>query len=132
MIGGGQNSTTISQTARAALAFILAARVRHDDRGMAREASVGRLIDRALNADGLDRDVATNALGEYGMKGSRLALCGVTQASRSLTCCGIRHVAAVTGARWVSWTGAVSHDKMRFSAAMRLRCGGAYGSGAGR
>ena len=104
------------------LAFILAARVRHDDRGMAREASVGRLIDRALNADGLDRDVATNALGEYGMKADRDWLY-VASPSKPIT----------DMLRDTPWggsyrralgelEGAVSHDKMRFSAAMRLRC----------
>ena len=104
------------------LAFILAARVRHDDRGMAREASVGRLIDRALNADGLDRDVATNALGEYGMKADRDWLY-VASPSKPIT----------DMLRDTPWggsyrralgelEGAVSLDKMRFSAAMRLRC----------
>jgi len=104
------------------LAFILAARVRHDDRGMAREASVGRLIDRALNAEGLDRDVATNALGEYGMKADRDWLY-VASPSKPIT----------DMLRDTPWggsyrralgelDGAVSHDKMRFSAAMRLRC----------
>jgi putative DNA primase/helicase len=104
------------------LAFIMAARVRHDDRGMAREASVGRLIDRALNAEGLDRDVATNALGEYGMKADRDWLY-VASPSKPIT----------DMLRDTPWggsyrralgelDGAVSHDKMRFSAAMRLRC----------
>jgi putative DNA primase/helicase len=104
------------------LAFIMAARVRHDDRGMAREASVGRLIDRALNADGLDRDVAVNALGEYGMKAD-LDWLYVASPSKPIT----------DMLRDTPWggsyrralgelDGAVSHDKMRFSAAMRLRC----------
>lgn len=104
------------------LAFIMAARVRHDDRGMAREASVGRLIDRALNADGSDRDVAVNALGEYGMKADRDWLY-VASPSKPIT----------DMLRDTPWggsyrralgelDGAVSHDKMRFSAAMRLRC----------
>jgi len=35
---------------------------------MAREANVGRLIDRALHAEGGDRDTAVAALGEYGMQ----------------------------------------------------------------
>lgn len=50
------------------LQYILSARIRYDDRGMTREASVGRLIDRARNGDGMDRDAAICALGEYGMK----------------------------------------------------------------
>ena len=50
------------------LEFILDARIRHDDRGMNREAQVGRLIERAMHADGLDRDVATAALLDHGMK----------------------------------------------------------------
>jgi len=50
------------------LEFILDARIRHDDRGMNREARVGRLIERAMHADGLDRDVATAALLDHGMK----------------------------------------------------------------
>lgn len=53
------------------LQFILSARVRYDDRGMAREANVGRLIDRALHAEGADRDTAVAALGEYGMQVSK-------------------------------------------------------------
>lgn len=53
------------------LQFILSARVRYDDRGMAREANVGRLIDRALHAEGGDRDTAVAALGEYGMQVNR-------------------------------------------------------------
>jgi len=104
------------------LAFIMAARVRHDDRGMAREASVGRLIDRALNADGLDRDVATNALGEYGMKADRDWLY-VASPSKPIsdmlrdTPWGGSYRRALG-----ELDGAISHDKMRFSAAMRLRC----------
>ena len=50
------------------LEFILDARIRHDDRGMNREAQVGRLIERVMNSDGLDRDVATAALLDHGMK----------------------------------------------------------------
>jgi len=75
-----------------------------------------------LNADGLDRDVATNALGEYGMKADRDWLY-VASPSKPIT----------DMLRDTPWggsyrralgelDGAVSHDKMRFSAAMRLRC----------
>lgn len=56
------------------LQYLLSARVKYDDRGMSREASVERLIDRALHAEGLDRDAAVEALKAYGIAVSRDSL----------------------------------------------------------
>ena len=103
------------------LAFILSARVRYDDRGMAREASVGRLIDRALHGDGMDRDAAVAALGEYGMRADQDWLCigapskPIGDMLRDTTWGGSyrRMLGEIAGAE--------QRDKMRFSPSMRLR-----------
>lgn len=103
------------------LAFILSARVRYDDRGMAREASVGRLIDRALHGDGMDRDAAVAALGEYGMRADQDWLCigapskPIGDMLRETTWGGSyrRMLGEIAGAE--------QRDKMRFSPSMRLR-----------
>ncbi|MDZ7904618.1 MAG: hypothetical protein U5N55_01630 [Cypionkella sp.] len=50
------------------LQYILAARVRYDDRGMVREGLVGALIDKARRGEILEQDAAKSALGIHGMK----------------------------------------------------------------
>ena len=103
------------------LQLLLSARVRYDDRGMAREASVGRLIDRALNADGGDRDGAVAALGEYGMRVDRDWLCVASP------CKPIGDLLRDTA--WAGsyrralgeLDGAEARDKMRFTTSMRTR-----------
>lgn len=104
------------------LAFILSARLRYDDRGMAREASVGRLIDRSLHADGIDRDTATAALGEYGMKvdSGNLYVGSPCKPMSDL----LRDTAWGGSYRRSlgELDGAESHDKMRFNPSLRLRC----------
>jgi len=104
------------------LAFILSARIRHDDRGMAREASVARLIDRALNSDGLDRDVAVAALGDNGIKADLDWLliaspCKPVSDMLRDTAWGGSYRRALG-----ELDGAESREKTRFGPSMRLRC----------
>lgn len=104
------------------LSYILAARIRHDDRGMAREATVARLIDRALNGNGLDQDVAVAALGDNGIKAERDWL---LIASPCKPMADILRDTAWAGSYRRSLgelDGAESRDKTRFSPSMRLRC----------
>ena len=104
------------------LSFILSARVRHDDRGMAREASVGRLIDRALNGSGMDQDVAVAALGDYGIRADRDWLCIASPCKPIVDI--LRDTAWGGSYRRAlgELPGAESRDKMRFSPALRVRC----------
>jgi putative DNA primase/helicase len=103
------------------LQFIVSARVRYDDRGMGREASVGRLIDRALNADGGERDTSIAALGEYGMRADRDWLC-VASPCKPLadlmrdTAWGGSYRRALG-----ELDGAEMRDKMRFTPSLRAR-----------
>jgi len=104
------------------LAFILSARIRHDDRGMAREASVARLIDRALNANGADQDVAVAALGDNGIKAERDWLliaspCKPVSDMLRDTAWGGSYRRALG-----ELDGAESREKTRFGPSMRLRC----------
>jgi len=103
------------------LSFILAARARYDDRGMSREASIGRLIDRAINADGGDRDAAIAALGEYGIHADRDR---VVIANQSHQLSGLLKDTS-WGGGWrralLGLDGAESVDKVRFTATLRTR-----------
>jgi putative DNA primase/helicase len=105
------------------LSYLLAARIRYDDRGMAREASVARLIDRGLNSQGLEiSDVSIAALGDNGIKvdGDWLLI--------GSPCKPMSDILSET-----SWAGsyrrslgeldgAQSREKVQFSPSMRLRC----------
>lgn len=50
------------------LAHMMAARVRYDVSGAARESSLGELVERAVRSDGEARDTAKDALKGYGIK----------------------------------------------------------------
>jgi len=103
------------------LQFLLSARVRYDDRGMAREASVGRLIDRALNADGSDRDGAVAALGEYGMRADRDWLCVASPCKPIGDMLRDTPWAGSYRRALGELDGAEARDKMRFTTSMRVR-----------
>lgn len=103
------------------LAFILSARVRYDDRGMAREASVGRLIDRALHGDGLDRDAAIAALGEYGIRADQEWLCIGTPCKPMMDVLRETQWGGSYRRMLGEISGAEQRDKMRFNPSMRLR-----------
>ena len=103
------------------LSVMLAARARYDDRGMSREASIGRLIDRAINADGGDRDAAISALGEYGIHADHDRIV-VANACPQLS--GLLKD-TTWGAGWrralLGLDGAEAVDKIRFTATLRTR-----------
>lgn len=103
------------------LAYIMSSRVRYDDRGMAREASIGRLIDRALNGEISEAETAHAALGEYGLRADRDWL---TIAAPCRPMMDILRDTAWGGSyrrTLADIIGAESRDKIRFSSTLRVR-----------
>ena len=102
------------------LDYILASRVRYDDRGMVREGLVGAMIDKAIRGEGLDRDAAILALGQHGMKvdGDALLIGGPCQQMSALlkdTSWGGSYKRALG-----ELDGAEKLGKIKFSSTMRV------------
>lgn len=101
--------------------FILSSRVGYDDRGMRREATIAKLIDRAIYGDGIDQDAASSALGEYGIKADRD---WIVIASPCQAFSGLLEKTQWTASyrRTLSELPGVEHrDKVRFNPGLRAR-----------
>lgn len=103
------------------LSVILAARARYDVGGMTREASIGRLIDRAVHFIGGDQEAAVAALGEYGIYAAKDRVV-VANASHQLA-------ALLQNTSWsggwrralMGLEGAEAVEKVRFTPTLRAR-----------
>lgn len=100
---------------------ILSRRIRYDDRGMVREASVGSLIDRTIRGEYSDREAAAEALGAYAVqvRDDRLLIGGPCPQMSDL----LRDTAWSGNYKRAlgELTGATTEDKVRFTATLRRR-----------
>ena len=104
------------------LSYILGARIRHDYRGMAREATVARLIDRAINAIGDDQEIAVAALGDIGIKAERDFLLIASPCTQIIAILRDTTWAGSYRRSLGELPGAEAREQRRFSPSMRLRC----------